>query len=128
MKYYDCCESITGKLRGKAMWGGILRKVALLGWLIEGVHSDVALKTRYLAAAASKAAEVSEATVVLKAMTVSRGMVMSKAKAVSKATVELKAAAATSEMATAVAICKGKSARVLVGRWLGANLDCPRGP
>jgi hypothetical protein len=51
---------------------------------------------------------------------------MSKAKAVSKATVELKAAAATSAMATA--ICKGKSARVLVGRWIGASFDCHRGP
>jgi hypothetical protein len=48
--------------------------------------------------------------------------------AVSKATMELKADTLTSAMATAVAICKGKLARVLVGRWLGANLDCHRGP
>ncbi len=101
----------------------------LLGWLIEGFHSDVALKTRCLmAAAASKAIEVSEATVVSKVMAVSRGMAMSKATAVSKATAELKAAAATSAMATAVAICKGKSARMLVGRWLDANFDRQRGP
>jgi hypothetical protein len=113
------------------MWGGNLRKVALLGWLIEGVHSDVALKTLYLvAAAASRAAGVSEATVVWTVMAVSWGMAMTKAMAVSKAKAmeELKAAAATSAMAMATAICKGKSARVLVGRWLAASFDCHRGP
>jgi hypothetical protein len=106
--------------------------VALLGWLIEGVHSDVALRTLYpVAAAAAEAAELSVATVVLaavvsKVMAVSWGMAMSKAKAMSKATVELKVAAATSVVATA--ICKGKSASVLVGRSLGASFDCCRGP
>ncbi len=69
------------------MWGGNLRRVALLGWLIVVVHSVVALETRSLvAAAASKAVEESEATVVSEATAVSWKMVMSKA----KATVELK--------------------------------------
>jgi hypothetical protein len=31
-------------------------------------------------------------------------------------------------MATVVAICKGKSARMLVGRWLDVNFDHQRGP
>ncbi len=100
--------------------------MALLGWLIEGVHSDVALRTLYpVAVAASEAAELSVATVVLAAV-VSKVMAVSWGMAMSKATVELKAAAATSAVATA--ICKGKSASVLVGRWLDAIFDCCRGP
>jgi hypothetical protein len=54
------------------MWGGILKKVALLGWLIERICSDIALKTLHpMAAAVSKAREVSEAPVVSKATAVS---------------------------------------------------------
>ncbi len=112
-----------------AMWGGSLIKVALLGWLIEGVHNEVALRTLCpVAAAALEAAEVSRATVatVVLVAVVSAEMAVSEAKAVSKAAVGLKAAAATSVVATA--ICKEKSARVLAEKWLGASFDCRRGP
>ncbi len=106
-----------------------LIEVALLGWLIEGVHNEVVLRTLYpVAAAALETAEVSRATVatVVSAAVVSTVMAVSEAKAVSKAAVGLKAAAATSAVATA--ICKEKSARVLAGKWLGASFDCRRGP
>ncbi len=99
-----------------------------MGWLIGGVHSEVALKTLYpVAMAALEAAEVLRATVatVESAAAVSTVMAMSEAKAVSKAAVGLKAATAISAVATA--ICK-KSARVLAGKWLGASFDCRRGP
>jgi hypothetical protein len=100
-----------------AMWGGSLIKVALLGWLIEGVHNEVALRTLCpVAAAALEVAEVSRATVVSAEMAVSEA----------KAAVGLKAAAATSAVATA--ICKEKSARVLAEKWLGASFDCRHGP
>jgi hypothetical protein len=108
------------------MWGGNLIEVALLGWSIEGVHNEVALRTLYpVAAAALEVAEVSRATVV-SAVVVSTEMAVSEAKAVSKAAVGLKAAAATSAVATA--ICTEKSARVLAEKWLGASFDCRRGP
>jgi hypothetical protein len=49
------------------MWRGILKKVALLGWLIERIRSDVALKTRRsMAAAVSKTTEVSEAEPIVR--------------------------------------------------------------
>ncbi len=43
------------------MWGGNLIEVVLLGWLIEGVHNEVALRTLYPVAAAALEAAVLEA-------------------------------------------------------------------
>jgi hypothetical protein len=45
MLYYGYCENLNGKLRGKAIRGGELKKVALLGFLKSQV--------RQLAAAAA---------------------------------------------------------------------------
>jgi hypothetical protein len=39
--YCDCCGNIISKKHGKVVKGGILRKVALLGWSIQQICSDV---------------------------------------------------------------------------------------
>jgi hypothetical protein len=51
--YCDCCGNIIGKLHGKAIKGGVLRKVALLGCLTQQVRFDVAPKARHLMAVAA---------------------------------------------------------------------------
>jgi hypothetical protein len=51
--YCDCCGNIISKLHGKAIKGGVLRKVALLGCSTQHVRFDVAPKARHLTAVAA---------------------------------------------------------------------------
>jgi hypothetical protein len=88
------------------MWGGILKKVVLLGWLIDRFLSDIALKAlRPMAAAVSKAGEAM-------LVSVSKAMALPASKEVAEVAI-LKAVVATvvTEMTTAttMAICWEKS-------------------
>ncbi len=51
--YYGYCENISSKLHGKAIRGGELKKVALLGFLKPQVRSGVVPKVRQLAVSAA---------------------------------------------------------------------------